>query len=327
MMDLRVSRAILKNLFFVLLAAGVSCAVAQDWPSRAVKFVVPVPPGGGTDLYARLIAQALSESLKQPFLVENRPGAGGNIGAEAVVKAPPDGYTFFVSATGTMVVNPSLYRDLPFSIENDFVPVARGVTGPFVFISSAASGFRSLGELVAAARSKPGMLTFGSAGTGSITYLGVRMLEEAADARFVNVPYKGLGQAYQDLMGGQLNFIFADVASAIGHIRGGKLRALAVTSKTDLLPDTPTVRDEGFERFNPSNSFSVFARAGTPTAIVRRANAEINQAMRTPTLAAKLDAQAMVPVFESPAQFAESLKRERRDWAAFIERNGIRLEQ
>jgi tripartite-type tricarboxylate transporter receptor subunit TctC len=319
--------AALKSVLSFVLAVAASFAVAQEWPSRAVKFIVPVPPGGGTDLYARLLAQALSDSLKQPFVVENRPGAGGNIGAEAVVKLPSDGYTFFVSATGTMVVNPSLYRNLAFSLENDFVPIARGVTGPFVFISNSGLPFRTLSDLIAAARSKQGGLTFASAGTGSMTYLGVRMLEEAADVRFLNVPYKGMGQAYQDLVGGQVNFIFADVASALPHIRGGKVRALAVTSKTPLLPEAPTVADAGFRNFNPSNSFSAFARAGTPSAIVNRANAEINNAMRTPTLAAKLEASAMVPVFESPAEFAESLKRERREWAAFIERNGIRLEQ
>ncbi len=321
----------LRTLFLVLsLAVVISPAVAfaqEAWPSRPVKFIVPTPPGGGTDLYARLLAQALGESLKQVFLVENRPGAGGNIGAEAVVRSLPDGTTFLVSATGTVVVNPSLYKNLPFDVERDLAPVARGVTGPFVFIAHPAVPFQDLRGLVGHARSQTGKLSFGSGGTGSITYLGVRKLEEAADVRFLHVPYKGMGQAYQDLIGGQVNFIFADVASAIGHIRGGKVRPLAVTARTPLLPEVPTVAQAGFDRFEVSNSFSVFVPGGTPDSIVQKANAEIGRAMKNEAMQVKLRAQAMEPVFESPQAFSERLKQERAEWAAFIKRSGITLEQ
>ena len=196
---------IVRPLFGIAVLGLAMLALAQeDWPNRPIKFVVPTPPGGGTDLYARALAPALGELLKQPAIVENRPGAGGNIGADAVAKAAPDGYTFLVSATGTMVVNPSLYRGLPFDVERDFIPVARGVTGPFAFVSHPAFAARNLNELVAVARSKPGQVSFGSAGVGSVSYLAVRMLEESAGVRFLHVPYKGLGQAYQDLLGGQL---------------------------------------------------------------------------------------------------------------------------
>ena len=303
-------------------------AVAQeDWPNRPIKFVVPTPPGGGTDLYARALAPALSEQLKQPAIVENRPGAGGNIGADAVARAAPDGYTFLVSATGTMVVNPSLYRELPFDVERNFTPVARGVTGPFAFVSHPAFVAKNLNELVALARSKPGQISFGSAGVGSVSYLAVRMLEEEAGVSFLHVPYKGLGQAYQDLLGGQLDFVYSDLGLALPHIQAGRMHPLAVTAKTKLIPQAPTLGDAGFKDVRADNFFSVYAPAGTPTSIIDRLNAAIGSAMRSPTLAAKLEAQGWTPVFETPAQFAASVKRERKRWAAFIRRNGITADQ
>lgn len=311
----------------VLGLSGGDVVAQGQWPTRPVKFVVPAPPGGGTDLYARLLASELSESLKQSFVVENRPGAGGNIGAEVVAKAPADGHTFLVSATGTVAVNPILYRNLPFDVERDLVPVARGVTGPFAFIAHAALPARSLGELVAMARSEPEKVAFASGGTGSVSYLAVRLLEERTGVRFRHVPYKGLGQAYQDLVGGHVSFMFADIASSIGHIRGGKVRALAVTEKSELLPHSPTVAESGIERFHATNSFSVFAPGGTPMGIVERLNASIATVMRSAALGAKLRSQAMVPVYESPADFAASLRLERNQWKDFIERNRIALEQ
>lgn len=319
---------IVRPLFGIAILGLAMLALAQeDWPNRPIKFVVPTPPGGGTDLYARALAPALSELLKQPAIVENRPGAGGNIGANAVAKAAPDGYSFLVSATGTMVVNPSLYRELPFDVERDFIPVARGVTGPFAFVSHLAFAAKNLNELVALARSRPGQVSFGSAGVGSVSYLAVRMLEEAAGVRFLHVPYKGLGQAYQDLLGGQLDFVYSDLGLALPHIQAGKMHPLAVTAKTKLIPQAQTLGDAGFKDVRADNFFSVYAPAGTPTSIIGRLNAAIGSAMRSPALAEKLEAQGWTPVFESPAQFAASVKRERDEWAAFIRRNGIKVDQ
>ena len=304
-----------------------SVGAQQDWPSRPIKLVVPTPPGGGTDVYARTMAAALAELLKQPVTVENRPGAGGNIGAEFVAKALADGYTFLVSATGTMVVNPSLYAALPFDVERDFVPVARGITGPFAFVSHAALPAKNLKELIATARNRPGELSFGSAGAGSVSYLAVRMLEEAAGVRFLHVPYKGMGQAYQDLLGGQLHFLYSDIGLALPHIKAGKMHALAVTAPTPLLPQVQTLGDAGFNELRADNFFSVYAPAGTPMSVVHQLNAAIATAMRLPALAEKLEAQGWIPVFESPEEFSASLKRERQAWAGFIRRNGIKPEQ
>jgi tripartite-type tricarboxylate transporter receptor subunit TctC len=299
-------------------------AAAQDvWPTRAVRLVVPSSPGGGTDLYARLLAQALGESLKQPFIVDNKPGASGNIGAETVAKAAPDGYTFLVSANPALTINPSLYRNLPYSAERDFVAVARGVLSPMVVCVHPGVPARSLADLIALAKRERGTLAFGSAGTGSTTYLGVRMIEEASGVRFLHVPYKGVGPAYKDLLGGQLTFMLADLASALPHIKSGKAVALAVTERTAALPATPTLAEAGLPNLEVYSSFGVVAPTGTPPAIVQRLGAEIVKAMKSPQLAEKLDAQALIPIFDTPELAAASMKKEREVWAAFIQRNGI----
>jgi tripartite-type tricarboxylate transporter receptor subunit TctC len=283
---------------------------------------VPSSPGGGTDLYARILAQGLTDSLKQQFIVDNRPGASGNIGAAAVAKSAPDGYTFLVSANPALTVNPSLYKNLPYNAERDFAPVTRGVMAPMVIAVNPSLNASTMAELIALGKKEPGTIAFGSAGTGSPTYLGVRMLEENTGARFVHVPYKGVGAAYQDLLGGQIKFMFPDVASVISHIRAGKLRALAVSQRTPLLPNTPTLAEAGFP-LDVITSFSVVAPAGTPQPVVQRISQEIARVMRSGPVAEKLESQALVPVFDSPAEFAASLKKERDGWAAFIRRNGI----
>ena len=295
-------------------------AAAQDWPSRPVRIVVPSSPGGGTDVYARLLAQALGESLKQQFIVDNRPGASGNIGAAAVAKAAPDGYTFLVSANPALSVNPSLYRNLPYNAERELAPVTRGVMAPMVLVVNPAVKAGSVSELVQLSKSEK--LAYGSAGTGSPTFLGVRMLEEQTGARFTHVPYKGVGAGYSDLLGGQIQFMFPDVASAISHIKAGKLRAIAVTQSTPLLPGVPTFAQAGYP-LDVFTSFSVVAPAGTPQPVLGRLAAEISKAMRSGPIAEKLEAQALVPVFDTPAEFAASLKKERDGWAAFIRRNHI----
>lgn len=312
-------------LFFSLALMALA-APAQEWPARPVRLIVPSSPGGGTDIYARILAQGLSDALKQQFVVDNRPGASGNIGAAAAAKSPSDGYTFLVSANPALSVNPSLYKDLPYDAERDLAPVTRGVLAPMVIVVNPAVPAKTLAELVALGKREPGKLAFGSAGTGSPTFLGIRMLEERSGARFTHVPYKGIGAAYADLVGGQVQFMFPDVASSISHVRAGKLRALAVTRPMKSLPGVPSFAEAGFP-LDVFTSFSVVAPAGTPSRIVARAASEIGRAMKAPAIAEKLEAQALVPVFDTPAEFAASLKKEHDGWAAFIRRNGIQPDQ
>src|SRR6195256_2521343 len=308
----------------VLLALHAAFAHAQDaWPARTVKFIVPSSPGGGTDLYARQLAQALSESLKQQFIVDNRPGASGNIGAEAAAKSAPDGYTFLVTANPAIAVNPSLYKNLPYDAERAFVPVARGVVAPLVICVHPSVPARTLGELVALGRREPGKLSFGSAGTGSPTFLGIRMLEEVSGAKFLHVPFKGMGPVMPALLGGQVDFAFPDAAIAIPHIKAGKLRALAIIERTHQLPDVPTLAEAGFPGLEIYSSFSVVAPAGTPAAIVQRMSAEIARAMKSTGLAQKLEHESLIPVFDTPELYAAHLKKERAAWEAVIRRNAI----
>jgi tripartite-type tricarboxylate transporter receptor subunit TctC len=304
-----------------LLAA--SAQSQEAWPARSVKFIVPSSPGGGTDLYARQLAQALSESLKQQFIVDNRPGASGNIGAEAAAKSAPDGYTFLVTANPAIAVNPSLYKNLAYSAERDFVPVARGVVAPLVICAHPSVPARTLAELVALGKREPGRLSFGSAGTGSPTFLGIRMLEEASGAKFLHVPFKGIGNMLPSLLGGQLSFGFPDAAVALPHIRAGKLIPLAIIEHAPQLPDVPTFAEAGFPGLDIYSSFSVAAPAGTPAAIVQRMSAEIVSAMKSPGLAEKLKHETLIPVFDTPELFAAHLKKERAAWEAVIRRNAI----
>ena len=315
----------LLGLFFALALAATG-APAQDWPAKPVRFIVPSSPGGGTDIYARLLAQGLADALKQQFIVDNRPGASGNIGAAAAAKSPPDGYTFLISANPALSVNPSLYKDLPYDAERDLAPVTRGVLAPMVIVVHPAVPAKTIADLVALGKREPGKLSFASAGTGSPTFLGVRMLEENTGARFTHVPYKGVGAAYADLVGGQVQFMFPDVASAISHIRAGKLRALAVNQPMKMLPGVPTFTEANFP-LDVLTSFSVVAPAGTPPQIIARAAQEIARTMKAPATAEKLETQGLVPVFDTPAEFAASLKKERDGWAAFIRRNSIQPDQ
>lgn len=312
---------------FSLLALLAAPVFAQDaWPARAVRFVVPSSPGGGTDVYARLLAQGLTEALKQQFIVDNRPGASGNIGADIAAKAAPDGYTFLVSANPALVINPSLYRNLPYNAERDFAPVARGVVSPLVFVSHPSVPVKTFSALAVLGKREPGKLTYGSAGAGSATNLVVKMVEEAAGARFVHVPYKGLGQAVQGLLRGEIAFMASDIPAVLSHLRSGRVLALAVTMQAPQLPGTPTLAQAGYPNIEASAAFMVAAPSGTPPAIVQRLSAEIVRLMKVPALKGRLDAQGLIPIFDTPDAFAAHLKKERQMWAEFIRRNNITAE-
>ena len=302
-------------------------ALAQDWPTRPIKIVVPSSPGGGTDAFARLIGSSLAAALKQPFIVENRPGADGNIGTELAAKAAPDGYTILVSAIPALVINPYLHKKLPYNAETDFVPVAPGVISPLVLVVHSSVPAKTLADLIAIGKRAPGSLAYGSVGSGSSAYLGVRLLEEASGAQYLHVPYKGAGPANQALLSGDIQFRMTDMVTILPHIHSGRVRALAVTVATDLLPGMQTLAQAGYTDIEITAWFMVVAPKGTAPAIVQRLNAEINKAMKSPANAQRLREQALIPVFETPEQFAVNLKRARENWSAFIQRNNIVAQQ
>jgi tripartite-type tricarboxylate transporter receptor subunit TctC len=250
------------------------------------------------------------------------PGGSGNVGAATAARAAPDGYTFLVAADPALTVNQSLFKDLPYNAERDFVPVARGVTVPLVICVPASLGMRTLAELVERGRREPRALTYGSSGSGAPNALMIRMIEEASGARFLHVPYRGMGMALPALLAGQVHFLAPDVAIVLPHIKSGRLVPLAISHRSPQLPSVPTVAQAGFADFRLPSNFSVVAPAGTPAAIVERMNAEINKAMRT-TLAEKLESHAFIPQFQSPAEFAAELARDRQFWSEFIRRAGV----
>ena len=307
------------------LSVGVSLSTAWaqgDWPTKPVTLVVPSSPGGGTDAYGRLLAQALTEQLKQTFVVENKPGASGAIGATAVAQAAPDGYTLLVASNSSLGINPGLYKTLGYDVARDFAPVTRGVIAPMVIVAHPGAQLKTMAELVERGKREPEKLFYGTAGVGSPLYIGVRMLEAATGARFSHIPYKGAGPAYQDLLAGRLQFMLTDLASVRPFIDGGKLLALSITDKSALLPNVPTFTEAGFPT-KAFTSFSVMAPAKVPPAIVKKLAAEIAKALKNPATLAKLEQQALLPVFDTPEQFAASLKEEQQSWASFIKQQGI----
>ncbi len=308
----------------VLLAITSMVVQAQaDWPARTVTVVVPSSPGGGTDVYGRLLAQALTEQLKQSFAVDNKPGASGAIGATAVAQAAPDGYTLLVASNSSLGINPVLYKSLQYDVARDFAPVTRGVIAPMVIVAHPDAKVKTLAELMERGRREPAALFYGTAGVGSPLYIGVRMIEEATGARFTHVPYKGAGAAYQDLLAGRLQFMLTDLASVRQYIDSGKLLALSVTDKTKLLPGVPTLAEAGVPGIKAFTAFSVLVPVKVPPPLVKRIADEIAKAMKSPALAARLEQQALLPVFDTPEQFAASLKEEQQNWGSFIRQHNI----
>lgn len=297
------------------------------WPAKTVRVIVPSTPGGGTDAYARLISAALSDSLKQQFVVENRSGGNGNLGAEAAARAAPDGYTILITASPSLIMNPVLYKNLGFSAERDLTPVAAGVISPLIFVVHPSVPARTLAELVAIGRKEPGKLTYGSAQATSSTALGVRLLEDVSGAQFTNIPYKGLGQSVQNLLSGEISFMYSDVVAILAQLKAGKVIALAASTKINQLPNVPTVADAGWPDAGVHASFMVAAPTGVPGVVVQRLNSEINRLEKTPDIAARLDAAVLIPIFETPAEFAARLTREREKWAGHIKRLGVKVDE
>src|SRR5436190_10237533 len=265
----------------VLLFAFVGPAAAQDYPTKPVRVVVPYVAGGNADIWARTFSQKLTEDLKQAFVVENKPGANGGIGTEFVAKSAPDGYTLLAVASGPMVVNPVLYSKVPYDPVKDFAPVAQCAVYQYVLVTRSDAPYKSIADLVAAAKANAGGLAYGSTGIGGGNHLAAELFGLATGARFNHIPYKGSAPALADLLGGQLAFMFDTVITSVPHIKSGKRRAFAVSSakRAPSLPDVPTMQEAGFAGFDMSQWQGVLAPAGTPRAVIERLNGAIVKAM------------------------------------------------
>jgi tripartite-type tricarboxylate transporter receptor subunit TctC len=314
-------------LLFVALASVAAPASAQTYPAKLVRLVITFAAGGGSDLAARAVAPRLSDALGQPVVIENRSGANGAVGAEAVAKAPADGYTIMLGAAGTMAVASHLTK-LPFDPLRDFAPISLVATSPFIVTVHPSVKAESIRDLVALARASPGRLTFGSSGTGGAPQLATELFKSMAGVDMLHVPYKGLGPAITDLLGGQIHVIFADVGLVSAHLKAGRLRGLAVTGSTRsaALPDLPTVAEAGVPGYAAGTWYGLFAPAGTPPMIVSRLSEETRKALAQPEVRASLAAQGVDPAGNTPEQFAAFVREEHAKWGKVIRDAGIKAE-
>ena len=300
-----------------LLAMLANDALAQSYPSKPVKILVPTAAGGQADTMARLLAQHLTRTLGQQFYVENRGGAGNVIGIESVARSPADGYTLLLGA-GTITSNHLVNRKLPYDVIRDFTPVTQLITVPNVLVVHPSQPFNSLGEFIAAAKQKPGQINYASAGVGSNLHLSMELLKHMTGIDVVHVPYKGVGPAMSDLLGGHVASMVSNVPSAKPHVEGGKLRALGVTSlrRTAALPDTPSIAETGVAGYEVLNWFGLFAPAGTPEPIITRLHAETVALLFAPETKQRLAGEGADPVASKPADFAVFVREEIKKWDA-----------
>ena len=322
----------LRTLALILLAAialvAPPMAGAQAYPSRPVKLVVPFPPGGSLDIAGRLIAQRLTEMWGQAVVVENKPGAGGNIGADFVAKSTPDGYTILLGALSTHAVNPNLYAKMPYDAVKDFAPITLIATTPNVLVVNAATPVGNVREFIAWTRANPGKLAFGSGSNGSAGHLAGDLYKVDTGTDAVHIPFKGGAPATQALLAGDTQFMFDNLANAMAQVKAGKLKALAVTTaeRSKLVPELPTMAEAGLQGFDISTWYGLFAPAGTPTAIVAKWNADVTKILTTPDMRAKLMADGAEPAPDTPEQFAQMISRELAKYARIIKASGAKVD-
>jgi tripartite-type tricarboxylate transporter receptor subunit TctC len=318
----------MRTFFAIVLLCAAALAQAQSYPAKPIHLIVPFPPGGGNDTVARAIAQQIGPDLGQPVVVDNRPGAGGSVGAELAAKSPPDGYTLFLAGVGSHAVNPNLHSRLPYDPVRDFAPITLVASAPSVLVVNPAVPARSVAELTAYARANPGKLNYASNGQGSAAQLAAAMYESMAGVKMVHVPYKGIAPALTDLLSGEVQLMFGTVVALVPHIQAGKLRALAVTSRSRsaLLPEVPTLAESGLPDYEAGSWYGIMAPAGTPRDVVERLHAAIVKALAQPEVAKRLAAEGAIVIGSTPAAFGAHIKAELARVAAVVRAAGIRIE-
>lgn len=320
---MRISRRLILG---ASLLAACTAALAQDYPAKPIRFIVPFPPGGGTDSLTRLVANKLTETLKWNFVVENKPGAGGNVALDTTAKAVPDGYTLVMAQTDNVVLNPLLYSKLTYDPVKDLVPVGLVASGPAVLVVRADSPYKTLADVVAAAKAAPAKLTFASPGLGTVSHLISELWQKSSGMKLTHVPYRGLSQALPDVLSGQVDMYMGSIPTLQGHIKGGKVRALAVTTLTrsKLMPELPTIAESGLPGFEANNWNGIFLPAGTPRELVVRINKDIVGALNSPDLKETLFKRGLDAAPETPEAFASYIKSEYDKWAKVIKAAGIK---
>jgi tripartite-type tricarboxylate transporter receptor subunit TctC len=311
-----------------LAAIGPSQSLAQAYPTKPVRLVVPFPPGGSTDIVARIVATKLGDRIGQPLVVENRGGAGGTIGTEAVAKAAPDGYTLGFASTSTHAVAPAVYAKLGYDPVRDFAPISLIAVTPYLLVVNPKVPVSSLKEFVAYVKPKPGKFNYASAGTGSTTHLAMEMLKSDAGLFILHIPYNGNGPAGTAVIAGDVEFLFGSLPALLPHAKSGRVRPIAVGTpkRSPALPDVPTVAESGFKGFDASLWLAVMAPAGTPAAVISRLNKETVAVVKAPETAQALDKAGAEPVTSTPAELARMVSDGMKKYAATVKRAGVKLE-
>jgi len=312
----------------MVLLSGSALAAAADFPAKPIHLIVPFPPGGGNDTVARAIAQEVGPDLGQPLIIDNRPGAGGSVGAELAAKAPADGYTLFLAGVGSHAVNPNLHKKLPYDAVKDFTPITLIASAPSVLVVNPSVPAKTVAEFTAYARANPGKLNYASNGNGSAAQLAAAMYEWMAGVKMVHVPYKGIAPAMTDLLSGEVQLMFGTIVALVPHIQAGKLRALAVTSKkrSSLLTDIPTLAESGLPEYEAGSWYGILAPAGTPPDIIAKLNTVVVKALRQPDVAKRLVQEGAEPIGSTPEEFGAHIKSEIARVGRVVREAGIKIE-
>ena len=324
---MKLLRHLATSLLVCCLPLAAAAQAASDFPNKAIRIVVPFPPGGATDAAARLVAQKMGEHWSQPVVVDNRPGAGGNVGSDIVAKSPADGYTLVMGVTGSHAINTSLYSKMPYDPVADFVAISQVAVVPNVLVVHPSVPARNLAELVALAKKEPGKLDYASLGNGTAAHLGMEMLKSAAGIDISHVPYKGSAPAVSDLLAGQVQMMVDGLPSALPHVKAGKLRAIALTSlhRAPALPELPTIA-ETYPGLYADAWSGLFAPKGTPQPVVDKLSAEVQRILKLPDVREKLAALGAEPVGSTQAEFTAHVKREIDKWAKVVKTSGAKVD-
>ena len=319
------SRRLLLALAGTILCSG---ALAQAWPAKPIRLVVPFPPGGGTDIIARETSQRVAAATGWTFVIENKPGAGGNLGVDAAAKSPADGYTIVIGQTSNLAINPTLYAKMPYDSQKDLAPIVLLANAPLVVVTGTVTPYQTLADAVNAAKAKPGAINFASPGNGTVAHLTSERFQKAAGIKAQHVPYKGASQAIVDVISGNVEIYLSSVPTLLGHIKQGKVRALAVTSakRVDDLPNVPTINESGYKGFDAVTWFGLLAPAGTPKDVIARINAEFNKALQNAELRKKLGDEGADPAGGTPEAFAALIKEDIPRWGKVVKDSGARVD-
>lgn len=312
----------------ILAACTTGLSLAETWPAKPIRLVVPFPAGGGTDIVARDVSNKLTTSTKWNFIVDNKPGSGGNLGIDTVAKAPADGYNLVIGQTSNLAINPTLYSKLPYDPVNDLTPVGLIGSAPLALVVAANSPYKTLADAVAAAKAQPGGLNYATSGNGTVAHLATEMFQREAGIKLTHVPYKGASQGLTDVIGGLVHLYVSSVPTLLGHIKSGKLRALAVTAskRTDDLPQVPTVAESGYKGFEAVTWFGLLGPARLPASVVTSVNTELNKALNSPDLRKKLEDQGLDVTPASAEQFGKLIRSDIVKWGRVVKESGAKVD-